>query len=408
MVKGFLKIGALIGAATFALILVAGMHTMSGTAHASAPDPTPTANPNEIEVDTQASVVGGGGAVPTVTAKWELPDMQPKNPGFQYWAGSGPTDLNNNGINDADDDPLAPGMQMYPNLCDEPSERDIQYWIVAEDPNGKADLTATWDKVWEPPTQEGTCLDGSAPIPLPGTTDAKWCYKYQVDTNELQCAALGTFDDTKSPAVVTLSSALAAAVDTDQISLADAQNLVKRCYKNEVRVFMGTDTLAHHQPAGIYTVKAYAQDRAANVGQITNHFDVLPIIGLRIDFDLVDWGGILPGLDDTVSGNDILDGPHSSTPTVKDCGNVNMNLTIEFSPMVNTSDPTESITSFDAQFMGEQVTPIPADTEVTFHNCAIPCHPKELDLSIHPDSKLPPGLYTGDLDVTGGVCDNNE
>jgi hypothetical protein len=358
-------------------------------------------------VDTSASVTGGGGAVPIVDAKWELPDMQVHATGFQYWAGSGPTDLNNNGINDADDDPLTPGMQMAPNLCDEPAERDIQYWIVAEDPNGKADLTATWDKVWEPATQELTCLDGSTPVAVPGLTGT-WCYKYQVDTNEMTCAALGTFNDTVNPSVTTLAPALAAAVDTDQITKAAAELLVQRCYKNEVRVWLGTATLAHHQPAGIYAVRANAQDRAANVGTLINNFTVLPVIGLRIDFDLIDWGGILPGLDDTVSGNEILDGPHSTTPTVKDCGNVNMDLTLEFSPMLNTSDPTEAITSFDAQFMGQYMPVIPADTEVTFDNCFIPCHPKELDLSIHPDSKLPPGLYTGDLDVTGGVCTGNE
>jgi hypothetical protein len=322
--------------------------------------------------------------------------------GFQYWAGSGPTDLNYNGINDADDDPLTPGMQMAPNLCDEPSERDIQYWIVAEDPNGKGDLTATWDKVWEPATQEGTCLDGTAPVPVSGL-DGLWCYKYQVDTTEQACSALGTFDETHNPSITTLAPALAAAVDTNQITQAAANLLVQRCYKNEVRVFLGTATLAHHQPAGDYAVRANAQDRAANVGTKINHFTVLPVIGLRIDFSLVDWGGILPGLTGTVSGNEILDGPNSTTPTVKDCGNVNMNLTLEYSPMVNVSDPTESITSFDARFMGEE-REFTADVEQTFNNCYIPCHPKELDLSIHPDSKLPPGVYAGDLDITGGFC----
>ena len=55
----------------------------------------PLADPNEQEVDTLANVAGGGGSVPVVDAKWELPDMQ-QITGFQYWAGSGPTDLNAN------------------------------------------------------------------------------------------------------------------------------------------------------------------------------------------------------------------------------------------------------------------------------------------------------------------------
>ena len=411
MTKQFLKIGALIGAAAFALILVAGMHATSGTAHASAPSPTPTANPNEIEVDTSAQVVGGGGSAPIVDAKWELPDMEPAVGGFQYCSGfSGcHTDLNGNGINDADDDPLTSGMQMAPNLCDEapvgtPSERAIQYWIVAEDKDGLSTITAAWDKVWEPVTQEGTCLDGSTPVSMPNTTQL-FCFKYQVDPDEMQCSDLGTFDSVHNPSITTLSPALAAAVDTGQLTQAQAELLVQRCYKHEVRVWRGTKTLAHHQPAGTYVVKAYAEDGANNVGMIWNLFTVLPVIGLRIDFDLVDWAGILPSVDDTVSGNEILDGPHSTSPTVKDCGNVNMSLTLEYSPMVNTTDPTEAITSFDANFMGQELQ-FAADQEQTFTHCYIPCHPKELDLSIHPPEKLPPGLYQGDLDVTGGVCIN--
>jgi hypothetical protein len=40
----------------------------------------------------------------------------------------------------------------------------------------------------------------------------------------------------------------------------------------------------------------------------------------------------------------------------------------------------------------------------TFKGCYIPCHPKELDLSVHPPAgKLVMGVYTGTLDVIGGV-----
>jgi hypothetical protein len=407
MTKRILKIGALMGAAAIALFLVAGLHT-SGTAHAQAPTATPTANPNKITVNTNTQVISGGGAVPIVSGKWELPDMQTAT-GFQY-AASPATDLNYNGIDDADDAPLTAGMQMYPNLCDEPSQRDIQYWIVAEDPNGKGDITAAWDKVWEPPTQSGLCLDGTAPVAVPGLTDP-WCYKYQVDTVEQLCPALGTFDESHNPSVTTLSAALKAAVDTNQITQAAAELLVQRCYKNEVRVFLGTKTLEHHQPLGPYWVRANVQDRAANIGILWNTFTVLPIIGLRIDFSLVDWGQILPGLTANVSGNEILDGGtgnNSTTPTVKDCGNANMKLTLNFAPMVNQSDPTEVITSFDARFMGQTIDPITAGTPVTFSSCYIPCHPKELDLSIHPGDKLPTGVYSGTLDVTGGLCGGGE
>jgi hypothetical protein len=410
MTKRFLKIGALVGAAAVALLLVSGLHT-SGTAQASPPVATPTPDPNSIVVNTQANAVGGG-AVPTVVAKWELPDMEPAVAGFQYCAGfSGcHTDLNGNVIWDADDDPLKSGMQMAPNLCDEAplgtaSERAIQYWIVARTPALNT-LTSAWDKVYEPLTEEGVCVDGNAPVLVDSVS---MCYKYQVDGVEQDCAvALGTYDDSYTPAKETYSAALEAAVDTGQVTPAEALALITACSKHEIRVWLGADTLAHHQPAGTYVVKAYSSTQT-NQGTKTNTFTVLPVIGLRIDFSLVDWGNIVAGGINTVSGNNVLDGGTnntSTTPTVKDCGNVNMNLTLVFSPLTiaGDTDPGDAVTVFDAQFMTQYQEPINANVPFTFNGCYIPCHPKELDLSVHPPAgKLVMGTYTGTLDVIGGL-----
>ena len=127
-------------------------------------------------MDTLANVAAGGGAVPVVDAKWELPDMQ-TDPGFQYWAGSGPTDLNANTIPDADDDPLTSGMQMYPWLCDEPEERAIEYCAIAEDETGLADIIAMFDKVWQPGTRRRRdALPGRRRTRVDG-----YCFKYQAD-----------------------------------------------------------------------------------------------------------------------------------------------------------------------------------------------------------------------------------
>jgi len=413
MTKRFLKIGASVGAAAVALLLVTGLLGV-GTALA-VPTPTPTPDPNSIEVNTQASAVGGG-AIPTVVAKWELPDMEPAFSGFQYCAGfSGcSTDLNLNSIWDADDDPTT-GMQMAPNLCDEAplgvaSERAIEYWIVARTPALNT-LTAAWDKVYEPKNQEGLCFNLAGevvpPVSVPG--GALMCYKYQVDGVEQVCdVALGTYDDSFNPPHETYSDALKAAVDTGQVTPAQALALITACSKHEIRVWLGTDTLAHHQPAGTYLVIATAATQT-NQGSLSNNFTVLPVIGLRIDFSLVDWGNIVAGGINTVSGNNVLDGgPNntSTTPTVKNCGNVNMNLTVLFSPLkiAGDPDPTDTVTVFDAQFMTQYQETILAGEPFTFKGCYIPCHPKELDLSVHPPAgKLVMGVYTGTLDVIGGV-----
>ena len=62
------------------------------------------------------------------------------------------------------------------------------------------------------------------------------------------------------------------------------------------------------------------------------------------------------------------------------------------------------ISTFDAKLLGENLLFV-SEVEQTFDGCLIPCHPKQLDLSIDPPAILPAGVYKGDLDITGGDCD---
>ncbi len=323
-------------------------------------------------------VDAGDAAVPVVDATWELPDMQSKVTGVQYWVGSGPMDLNNNGIPDADDDPLTPGMQTYPNLCDEPEPRDIEYWVVAEDPNGVDDISAAASGVWHP--------DGS--------------FNYQVDLTPVDCSAIGLWDGGDGTSVVEIHAPLNAAIDTDQISQAAAAALVERCYKHEVVVYKGTKKIEHQQMAGAYTVIGYAADRQANVGTLTNHFMDMPVIGLSVDRGAVDWGAILPRLTGQVS-DEALTSPDK--PTVTSCGNADMRVGLEFSEMVSTGGPVKAISSFGATWMGQSFDFVP-DVVQWFGTCLNPSSPKQLGLSIHTPVSLPPGAYRGTLGVYGEMC----
>ena len=166
-------------------------------------------------MDTLANVAAGGGAVPVVDAKWELPDMQtgPRLPVLGRLRAHGPQPQP---IPDADDDPLTPGMQMYPWLCDEPEERAIEYWAIAEDETGLADIIAMYDKVWQPGLDAGEalCPDGDAPA-LDG-----YCFKYQPELDSGFLRQIGTWDESVPNSVVTLAPAILAAIDTNQITKA--------------------------------------------------------------------------------------------------------------------------------------------------------------------------------------------
>ena len=112
---------------------------------------------------------------------------------------------------------------------------------------------------------------------------------------------------------MTLAPAILAAIDTNQITKAAAEELVKRCTKGEVLVACTTMTIAQHEPAGVYKVTASALDHNANHGTLNNTFTVLPIIGLRIDFTQVDWGSIQANIKDVVSGDEDLSTPRKPT-----------------------------------------------------------------------------------------------
>ncbi len=165
---------------------------------------------------------------------------------------------------------------------------------------------------------------------------------------------------------------------------------------------MGANTIAQHEPAGIYLVDTTVLDPNGQ-GDLNTNFTVYPIIGLKIDFSTVDWGTIKANVVNWVSGDEDL--TTFAKPTLKDCGNINMAIGLNFSAMLQqgVSGP-KSITSFDAYLLGQTIDPITAGTPVWFNKCIIPCHPKELDLSIEPPSLLPAGTYAGTLQILSTVC----
>ncbi len=331
--------------------------------------------PLGYSADGRAAQAQSGETAPVVVATWELPDMQPGAPGFHYWAGSQPTDLNDNGILDADDDPLTPGMQVHPNLCDQPAPRNVEYWLVAEAPNGIADISAA----------------------VIGVSDPNGNFDYQVDLTPVGCNAIGLWNDQVVPPDVQIGAPLNAAIDTSRITREAAVALVKRCYSRQAVVYEGTKALSNREMAGTYTVVGYAGNRQASIGALTNHFTDIPVTGLSVGSSVVDWETSLTRL----SGNEALTSP--DRPTVEDCGNVDTAISLRYTKMVHAADAHETIDRFGATLMGETLQFVP-DVEQTFGNCLSPSSLKPLDLSIYPTGELLPGVYTGTLGIYGETC----
>jgi hypothetical protein len=358
-------------------LLVAGILGLLILSLAALPEGTQADGGLDYTVPTSGFATSVG-SPPQVNYKWELPDMDSYDEGIQYCACT-PTDLNENMICDADDDPLTPGMQMHPNINNLPEARLIEYWAAADDANGLADIASVWVDVYHP--------DGS--------------FKYQVDLLPVDCSEIGWFDDSQSPTVIEIHEPLLAAIDTGQMTWEEAEDLVTRCYKGEKLVFKGHGDLHTHQPIGLYLVQAFAVDfGGALSAPLENLFEVLPITYLNIDFSPsgIDWGEMKPGIQRVVSGDEDLATPNK--PTVKNGGNVPLFLGLHFTKLEKVGDPSKIVDTFDAKLMGQMIDPIPASVWVWFDLVQLPpCTPKQLDLSVHPPLKLPPGDYVGTLDV---------
>ncbi len=330
-----------------------------------------------------SAVVTPGSTPPTIEWKWELPDMQSGIPGIQYGTAAD--------VHQHDDDmnisPTNPPsahrmMQMAPNLEDLPEVRQIEYWVAVQDAGGVSDITDAFVKVYHP--------DGTLKYQLHGTGN----YGPPNATNRLTPVACSALGDATSVGTV-----LEAAVHSGQMTAAEAFIIVDQCNKHQKLVFRMVGELSKHQPAGEYRVEATGVDQAGSTGSMTNWFDVLPVIGLRIDFNSVNFGQILPNTPKWVPGDMNFNGPSDTRPTVKNVGNSQMKLSLLFSKMTGFNFG-KVISDFDAQLDSEQIPVITAGTAVTFTHTLGSNQLGQLDLSIHPGS-IPADSYSGMLSLTG-------
>lgn len=315
------------------------------------------------------AVIDPAGTPPQTLFKWELPDMQP---------GTGPMVVEYGTLADPhqhDDDMNVTGMQVFPNLEDQPEVRWIDYWWVVTDPNGIGDINDAFVRVFHP--------DGAL--------------KYQLHGALQPCPALGT--------ATTVGTTLEAAVHTDQLTSAQAGLIVENCGKRIWQVYRVVGELSKHQPAGTYTVIASAVDRAGNTSELSNTFTVLPIIGFQRDFAGVDFGQILPNTDKWVRGDFEFGSP---LPTVKNVGNVLMNINVEFTPMVGAKY-LKLIDLFDVMLDstndsvvdGQAFDPVRAGESVCFDEQALGSNVTgQIDFSIHPGS-IPADSYAGRVNIWG-------
>ena len=299
------------------------------------------AMPAVAEDATTTAQVTGAGSPPVIEEKFELND---------------------------DGDPLhvTAGTQVIP-VPD--ANKEVCVYVVAWDPNGAADINRIWITVDNP--------DG-AEVANGDTLNA--------EITELSYA---------DACIATQS-----AVDQGLIDGARRDEINAHIYASEWRMWQFCFDLSNCDISGAYTVTANANDNAGGTGTFVNIFDYLSIKELAIDFATINYGQIVPGVKQIVSGD-----PNFGTapPTVRNRANDPFKLQISATDMTG-ADPNNVIlaTNLDAHVYGVDASGSAIDEEmnldyepgVTFNPLIDTCATETIDFSLLQDM-ICADTYTG-------------
>lgn len=233
-------------------------------------------------------------------------------------------------LND-DGDPLhaTPGTQVMP-VPD--ANKEVCVYVVARDPNGAADINRIWITVDDPDGDEVANGDTINAGEITELTYADTCVATQ------------------------------AAVDQNLMTSARKTEIDGHVYAREWRMWQFCFELSNCDISGAYTVNANANDNAGGTGTYMNTFDYLSIKELAIDFTAINYGEIVPGVKQIVSGD-----PNFGTapPTVRNRANDPFKLQISATDMTGSA-PNNVIlaTNLDAHVYGVDASGSAVDEEI--------------------------------------------
>jgi hypothetical protein len=285
-------------------------------------------------------------------------------------------------------------------------------------------------------TVENTCVVGGVTLPA--------C------VNKAVANGGGRFDWTNTPSGLcgfdgsstTDGSMWEAAIHTGQItSTAEVDNttfgFIELCREKKKAFYHAYISLTKDEPCGEYKVNGVAVAVGGNNTTMTNYFDVLCGINLQTDNTTWDWGTVIPGIQDDIAG-DLNFAPGDGRPTIVNGNNGPMAVRVKFGAMDNGGPAPKIIDKFDAAFGRSSgalnsigyLSPFLAagvDYELGIagpagHTAAemgaapegrnldgrwILCANElaKLDVSLHPDTTLVTGTYTGTATLTGYLAD---
>jgi hypothetical protein len=255
----------------------------------------------------------GGGEPPAIKVKWEMKGTvgadDSTNAGAQFNA------------------PGTWGSNMTYKVC-----------AIATDPNGAADITGVYADIYYPERKaihdrvpstdvhrdtaggaqdvgQGGCgafIEENTLVKM--TKDAGYtlfCNNIRNNNENLP-----VFNEAYGP-----FSGMTRAQMYSEICATDGELMKETAY-----VYCDTKTLVWEDPAGLYTVKVFAQDQSGNNSLILqNNFEYLPLTKLAKDFTNVSYGQVLLNTDKKISGDlNFAESTPDGFPTIRNLGNTRL------------------------------------------------------------------------------------
>lgn len=383
-------------------------------------------------VPTTANVVPGSGADMIIECKWEIVDRSPNDFAMTYGTPYDDDDPTVDAAGAPCDAPAVSGttpapmennrrhmVQIRPNTHDEPITRQYEKWVSVYSRAPGSIIDVYW-KVWEPfvgtnppsPAQAG-CVVEQFPNPADPAVNNQYCLKYQhhATPNRAAPTATNPLTDVSCANLQAMRPTMfQQAINTGQMTPAEADYIIEKCFQNEKRTFRVQEDISKEQPCGEYRVEVTVVNSAPSTFRLVDHFDVICFGALALDFDRVNWGQILNNTDNFVSGDLVMQSPvGENAPTAQNQGNDPQLVSIHYNPLLLASDPTKQINRFDLKLRAIWQTNPASISEIPVIMASewacFPRHPiaynqtAKIDFSVHP-SAAEPGQYNGTVDVT--------
>jgi hypothetical protein len=222
-----------------------------------------------------------------------------------------------------DDDAYTDGLQVLPPL-NAGAKRPILYYAVVTHERGVANIQRVDADVYHPdgsPEPYGPSTEGGV-IRMP-------YFKYELPL-EYYC----TGDQAET--IVTIAH------DRNLITFNegyDIYEVLNELDKGTAELWVGCAPIDYEQPAGDYKVYVYAADQIDLSEPLMNTWTYVPMCGVEIDFDRIDFGPTNLNVEKMIAGDTIWNNPAGTNQaTVRNVGNVWTAITVEFDDMLFGQD----------------------------------------------------------------------